>query len=110
MVVKLLRRRAARAPESLTQRDQDIAAFLCLKKDALKKVCELRGIAVSGTKQELAARLADFTPTIKQDERPTEKQLKFLAELERQKGVTAEAGAFVSRAVASRAIDYLKGL
>ena len=85
----------------------EIEELLKLKQEELKALCRERSLKVSGNKTELARRLVIYDPS-NYTERPTDKQLSYLKNLERKTGKRAPAKAYVSRQACTAAIDEFR--
>ena len=90
--------------------DGAVDMYLRLTKDELVEACRKRKLKVSGTKAELATRLANWCPVSAPTERPSESQLSFLAALELRTGVRAAPMALLCKRHCSQEIDRLRGI
>ena len=90
-------------PAHETSHEARIAKLMQLRQDDLKQACLSRGLPISGNKTELARRL--IAPPVAS--RPTEKQLSYIAALEKKNGVATNPDAQLCKREASRWIEEL---
>ena len=91
--------------EMIESEEAKITKFMQLRQEELKQACSDRGLPVSGNKTDLARRLVE--PLMPRFERPTEKQLSYIASLERKRGVATNPDAQLCKRKASLWIKEL---